>query len=160
MAATATMATTTMATLKSSAVFTAWIVACLAYVALPIPRLVRMEMAERRLSALRHRSRITVARIIAVINVAVEAVRTMEPWASAEEYPANKPIWTIVAIRSAGIRRIVKVPIRTHRRRSNINGDLSRGHGHAAQQHYSGSNESKQLPSKHKFLLNPLRGSS
>jgi hypothetical protein len=144
MATTTTMATTTMATLKSSAVFTARTVACLSYVALPIPRLVRMEVAERRLSSLRHRSNITVARIIAVINVAVEAMRTMEPWASAEEYPANKPIWTIVAIRSTGIRRIVKVPIRTHRRRSNINGDLSLGHGHTAHQCNSESKRSSK----------------
>ena len=152
------MTTTTMATTAtvaiSAAVFTARTVVCGTYVALPIPRLVRVEVVECRLSALRHRSYITVVRIIAVINVAVEAMMTMEPWASADKYPANEPIGPIVAIGSAGVRCIVKVPIRTHGRHANIDRDLSWRHGHAARQCNSESRKStKQLPSGHNVLL-------
>jgi hypothetical protein len=112
------MATSTVAV--SAAVFRGWTMVCSTYVALPIPRLVRVEMVERLLSVFRHRAYITVVRIIAIINVAVEAMRAVEPRASADEHPANEPIGPIVAIRSAGVRRIVKVPIRTHRRHANI----------------------------------------
>ena len=118
------MATTTVATTStmaiSGAVFRCRTMVCSPRVALPIPRLVGVEVGERRLSVLRHRSYITVVRIIAIINVAVEAMGTMEPWASADEYPAKEPIGTIVAIGSTGVRRIVKVPVRTHRSHANI----------------------------------------
>jgi hypothetical protein len=151
------MATTAMATSTvaiSAAVFTARTMVCVAYVPLPIPRLVRVEVIERRLSALRHRSYITVVRVIAVINVAVETMRTVEPRASADEHTAKEPIGPIVAIRSTSVRRIVKVPIRTHRRHANIDRDLSWGHGHAARQCNSESRKNgKQLPSGHNVLL-------
>jgi hypothetical protein len=157
------MATTTatMATLKSRAVFGGRTMICGACVALPIPRLVRLEVGEWRRPALRHRSYITVVRIIAIINMAVESARAMKPRPSADEYPANEPIRPIVAIGSTGVRRIVKVPVRTHWRYANIHRDLSRGHGHAAHQCNSESRRStKQLPSGHNVLLKPslIRG--
>jgi hypothetical protein len=130
------MVTTSMiaavATLKSRTVFTSPIMACVAYVTLPIPRFVRMKVAERLFSALRHRSCVTVMRIVAVIDVAVEAARTMEPWAGSNEKTANEPIRPIVAIRSTVIRGIVEIPIRSHRRRPNANGNLSRCYGYSA----------------------------
>jgi hypothetical protein len=71
--------------LKSGSVFTTRIVDCTAYVALSIPRLVPVKVSECLLSMLRQRSYATVMGIIAVIDVAVEAMRPMEPWASSEE---------------------------------------------------------------------------
>jgi hypothetical protein len=54
-------------------------------VALSITRLVPMEVVERFLSARRHRSPVTLMRIVAVVNVAVEASGSMEPWARPDE---------------------------------------------------------------------------
>jgi hypothetical protein len=137
--------------LKSGAVFMASIVTCVAYVALPIHRRVRVEVVERLLSALRHRPVVTVMRIVAIINVAVEAVMAMEPGTGSDKNSANEPIRAVIAIGSTVIRGIVKVPVRTHRRDSNVNGNLSRCHGHAAHQRNSESRESKRLPLGHNF---------
>ena len=56
--------------------FTGPIMSRIAYVALAIPCLVRMEVIERLIPACGHRSGVTMTRIIAVVNVAVKAVRT------------------------------------------------------------------------------------
>jgi hypothetical protein len=135
--------------LKSGTVFTASIVACVADLTLSIPCLVRVEVGERLFPALRSRPVVTVMRIVAVVDVAVEATGAMEPGASSEEDPANEPIGPIVAIGSALIWGIVKIPVRAYRRRSNVNGNLSRYHGHAAHQRNSECRESKRLPSGH-----------
>src|SRR5579871_5921765 len=143
--------TTAAVPLESGAVFTTWIVACVADVALSIARLVRMEVSERLLVALRHWSVVTVVRIVAVIDVAVEAVRAVEPRASSDEYSASKPIRSIVAVRSTVIRGVVKVTVRAHGRGSDVNGNLSWCHGHAAHQCNGESKEGKRLPSGHIF---------
>ena len=137
--------------LKSGAMFTIWTVACVADVALAIVRLIRVEVGERLFVALRHWSVVTVVRIVAVIDVAVEAVRAMEPGASSDEHPASKPIRPIVAIGSAVIGGVVKVTVRAHGRRSDVNGNLSWCHRHAAHQCNSESKEGKRLPSGHIF---------
>jgi hypothetical protein len=136
---------TTAMALKSGAVFPARIVTCVAYVALPIPRLVPVEVVERLLPALRHRPFVTVTRIVAVINVPIKAVMAMEPGASSDEHPASEPIRSIVAIGSTGIRSIVKVPIRAHRRHPNVDGDLRRCHGRTVYQRDCKSRESKRF---------------
>jgi hypothetical protein len=127
------------------------LVACVAYMALSIPRLVRVKVAERMLSTLWDRSPVTVARIVAVIDVAVEAVGPMKPWTGSNENTPAEPIRPIITIGSAAIWGIVEVAIRTHRRRSNADGNLSWCYGHAAHQCDGESRESKQLPSRHNF---------
>jgi hypothetical protein len=54
-------------------------------VASPIPSFVRVEMVEGLLAALGHRSFVTAARIVAVIDVTGEASGSMEPWARPDE---------------------------------------------------------------------------
>jgi hypothetical protein len=61
----------------------------------------------------------------AVIYVTPKVFVTMKPRANADEDPASKPFRAVVAVRSAGVRRDVIVTVRTHRGRSNANGDLS-----------------------------------
>jgi hypothetical protein len=122
----------TTATASGQGVFAASIMASVAYVTLPIPRLVSVEVVERRLSASRQRSNVTVMRIIAVVDVAVEAVRAVKPGASANKHPSCKPIGPVVAVGSAVIGRIVEVPIRAHRGHSNVDGDLGRRDGYTA----------------------------
>src|ERR1035441_10166749 len=95
-------------------------------VASPIPSFVRVEVAERLLSALGHWSFVTVARIVAVIDVTGEATGSMEPWARPDEYSAHEKIGSIVAVGSTGIRSIVKASVRANRLHSNVNGNLSR----------------------------------
>jgi hypothetical protein len=118
-------------------------------VASPIPSFVRVEVVERLLSALGHRSFVTVARIVAVIDVTGEASGSMEPWARPDEYPTHEKIRSIVAVGGTGIRSIVKVPVRANRLHSNANGNLTRRSRHTGHQRNRESKESKRLPSEH-----------
>ncbi len=71
--------------LRSGAVFTAAFMTRIPDVTLSITRLVPMEVIERPLSTLRIRSVVTVARIIAIIYVAVKAAAAMKPGAGSNE---------------------------------------------------------------------------
>jgi hypothetical protein len=136
--------------LISSAVLLARLVAGIRNdVASPVPSFIRVKVVERLLSALGHRSFVTVARIVAVIDVTGEASGTMEPWARPDEHPAHEKIGSIVAVGSTGIRRVVKVSVRANRLHSNANGNLTRRCRHTGHQRNSESKESKRLPSEH-----------
>ena len=110
-------------------VFCAPIMAGVAYVALPIPRLVCVEVVERPLSTPRQRPIVTVMRVKAVVNVAVKAARAVKPGTSSKKHPANKPIGPIVAIGRTVIRGVVEVPIRANWSHSNVDGNLGWPHG-------------------------------
>jgi hypothetical protein len=97
-----------------------------AYVASPIARFVGVEVVELPFAASRNRSVVSVVRVKAVVDVAVEAARTMEPRARAKKHPADEPIWPIVAVWRTIIRSVVKIPIGAHWRHSNADGYLSR----------------------------------
>jgi hypothetical protein len=101
-------------------VFPPRIVAGIAYVAAPIARLVSVEVVEALGSALRQRSVVAVMRIEAVVDEAVESRATVKPRASSKKHPAHKPVRAIVAVRSAIIRRVIKIPIRANRSRSDV----------------------------------------
>jgi hypothetical protein len=94
-----------------------------AFVALAISRLVSMEMIERLFPALRERSTISVVRVKAVVDVTVEAMRTVKPRTGPNEDPANKPVRSVVAVGRTVIGCIVEVPIGTHRRHSDVDAD-------------------------------------
>lgn len=125
---------TSASAIAGKRVFTAAIVSGIAYMASPIPRLVGVEMVEPLLPALRKRSVVSVARIKAVVNVAIKAARSVEPGAGPDKYSANKPIGPIVAVGSAIIRRVIEIPVRTYRRYAHIDtdGDLGRRRGRKA----------------------------
>jgi hypothetical protein len=122
-------------------------------VASPVPSLVRVEVVERLLSALGHRSFVTAARIVAVIDVTGEASGSVEPSACPDEYPTHEEIGSIVAVGSTGIRSIVKVSVRANRLHSNANGNLTRRFRHTGHQRNRKSNESKRLTSEHNSSL-------
>jgi hypothetical protein len=132
-----------------AAVFTDSIMACFAYVASSIPRFVRVKMGERPLSMLRHRSDVSVVRIIAIVHVTIEVMTAMKPWASSNENPAIEPIRPVITIGSAVIRGIVEVTVRAHRRHSDVDGNLSRSHRHTAHHCNGKSRKSQSLPSRH-----------
>jgi hypothetical protein len=125
-------ATVTTTPISGQGVFAACIMARVACVTLPIPRLVGVEVVELLLAASWHRSNVTVMRIVAVVDMAVEAVRAVKPGAGANEQAAGKPIGPIVAVGSAVIGSVVEVPIGAHGRHSNVDGDLGWRNGDAA----------------------------
>jgi len=94
-----TAATTGMASARESrGVFAAPVMAGVAYMAMPVLRLVSMEMVERLLTFYRRWSVIAVARIVAVVDMAIKSVRAVEPGASPDEHPTSEPIRPIVTI--------------------------------------------------------------
>jgi hypothetical protein len=88
----------------------------IACMALPVARLISLEVVEWTRAAIRQRAVIAVPRIVAVVNVAIKAMRSMEPGARPNEQPiAAEPVRAIVAIRGTVIRWIVEVPVGAHR---------------------------------------------
>jgi hypothetical protein len=132
-------AMTTAAARKSASVFAASFMVSSTDVALPVPRLVGVEVSESLFAALRHRPMVSVMRVEAVINVAVEPVGPMKPRSSSKEHATDEPIRSIVTIGSAVIRRIVEVAVRAHGRHSDTNGNLG---GCNAARAYQGNSES------------------
>src|SRR5580704_169620 len=122
------------APISGQGVFARSVMAGVAYVASPIPRLISMEVIEALRSALRQRSSVTVMRIIAVVDMAVEAVRAVKPRAGSKKQSAYKPIGSVVTVRSAVVRGIVEVPVRAHGSRSDVyaDGNLGWCRGYAA----------------------------
>ena len=94
-------------------------------IASPIAGFVGVEVVELAFAASGQRPDITMMRVKAVVDVAVETMRAMEPRACAEKHPPNEPIWSIVAIRRTVIWGVVKVPVRANGRHSNTDGYLA-----------------------------------
>jgi len=125
----AVSSTMTTAAETGQGMFAASIMASVAYVALPVPRLVAVEVVELLLTAPWQRSVVAVTRVKAVVDVAVKAVMTMKPGACANKYATVKPIGPIVAVRGTVIRFIVEVPVGAYRRHTDADGNLSWGCG-------------------------------
>src|SRR5579863_3275828 len=89
-----------------------------------VARFVAVKVIERLSAPLRERPPVTIVRIIPVVDVTPEAVRTTKPGTRSEKHPARKPIGAVVTVRSAIIRRIVKVPIGAYRWRSDADRHL------------------------------------
>jgi hypothetical protein len=77
------------------------------------------------LTALWHRSFVTMLWMKVVVYVTHKVVATMKPGPGPNEYSGIKPLRPVIAIRSAGIWRDVIVPIRTVWRHSNVDTNLS-----------------------------------
>ena len=120
MSPTLAAAMTTTASISREGMLIARIVTGGAYVALSIPRLVAMEVVEGFLPATRQRPVITVMRVVAVINMAEEPTRTVEPGSSSEKHSADKPVRPVISVRSARVRIVAVVAIIADRSRSHI----------------------------------------
>ena len=96
------------------------------HVAAAVAGFIGVEVIELLGATLWHRAMVSVVRIVAVIDVTMEARGPMEPWSSSKEDAADKPVRPIVPIRSAIVRCVIKIPIRADRRRPDIysNGNL------------------------------------
>ena len=121
---TAAAAARVSAASKSAAVLAAAVMAGSAGVALPVARLVGLEVGKRLVPAVRHGSSVAVVRVIAIVDMAIETVAAVEPRSSTDEHAAGKPIRPIIPIRRAIIRRIVEITIRAFRRNSNPDDNL------------------------------------
>lgn len=80
-------------------------------IAATIARFISLEVVELLGATARQRSTIAVVRVITVVHMAVEASRSVKPAAGSDEHTADKPIRSIVAVRRAIIRLIVKVTV-------------------------------------------------
>jgi hypothetical protein len=96
---------------KSRVVFAAPVMWRSTRVAVLIVRRVGTKTVERVLPAFWHRSMVAVARIVALVDMAIEPMRSVEPGAGPDEYPSSEPIRTIVAIGRTVIRSIRKVAV-------------------------------------------------
>lgn len=75
-----------------------------AYMTAPISHLVSAEVIERPISMRRKWTMVTVMWIKAVINMAIEVVRAVEPWAGPDEDSSSEPLGSVVPIWSTVVR--------------------------------------------------------
>jgi hypothetical protein len=143
----------TSASVESCAVFVAAVVTRIADVTASIASLIGVEVGERVVSARWKRSGITVVGIPAVVDVAVKAAGTMEPWSRADEEATHEPIWSVIAIGSAVIGCVVKVAVRTNGGSSNAYCNLGRRFGSNSAKETS---EHKQAKSSKCSHVSPL----
>jgi len=149
-----TTATTGMSSARESrGVFAARVMAGIAYMAMPVLRLVAMEMVERLLALSRKWSVVAVARIVSVVDMAIKSVRAVEPGASPDEQPTDKPIRPIVTIRRTLIGSIVEIAIGTNRWCPNADGYLRRCTRETAQHGRHERRKSKNFQNSHRILL-------
>ena len=101
----------TATAVSGKCVFAAGIVGSLAYVAASVTRFIGLEVIKASRTAFRERTVVAVARVEAIVHMAVEAVMAVEPGASTDEDSADEPIRAVVAVRRAVIRSIVEVSV-------------------------------------------------
>ena len=85
------------------------------YMTLTVARLVALKVVERLGSAVWKRSMISVVRIKAIVNMPVEAMWPVKPWAGPKKNSPIEPVWAVISIRGAIVRSGVVVPVRTNR---------------------------------------------
>jgi hypothetical protein len=141
------------ATISGKITFMARIVAWIARVASSVSRLIAAEVFEWPVAALWERTVVTEMRIVAVVDMAIEAASAVEPRAGSDEYSTPIPVGPIVAVGRAIIRRIVEVSVGANGRRPNVyaNGNLGLRNVRAAQQRNGEKRESKSFTKRHNF---------
>jgi hypothetical protein len=113
--------------------------------------LVPMEVIEGLVSTSPKRTTVAVMWIEAVINVSVEVIGAMEPWAGSDEDTAAEPLGAVVPVWSAVVWGVVEVAIRTCRRCSDIDGDLDGCRTRDARQVGNQDGKGKEFLMAHNF---------
>jgi len=67
---------------------------------------------------------VAVIRMVMVVNVAMEMLGTVKPWAGTDKDAASKPLGAVVAVGSAAIRRYIVVAVGTNRGYPDADADL------------------------------------
>jgi len=137
--------TAAASTLSASAVLAAGIMVRLSDVATSIARLIPIEMVEGASATLRRRTVVTIAWIVAIVDVAVESGAAVVPGTSSDEQPAVEPVRPIITIGRAVIRSIVVIPIGACRRYSDANRDLGWCCGSSGKKHSAHCRKNKSL---------------
>jgi len=107
----------------------------------------------------RHRSFITLSVVQSVIDVTMEASRTVEPWTCADENAAREPLGTVISIRSAVIGRSFVIAIGANRRSADLHRNLSwRTRTRGEKQAHNNRQQSNVLQCSHYFTSQPWRG--
>ena len=97
---------------------------------------------------------IALAIVEPVIHMPVKMLAAMKPRPRADENAAGVPLWPVVAIRCALIRRSFVVTIRTIRLHADFNRDLRRCLGRRRQEQTGCNRHSRnKLPNLHSFPL-------
>jgi hypothetical protein len=112
--------------------------------------LVSVEVIEGLVSMSRKWTTVALMWIEAVINVAVEVVGAVEPWAGSDEDTAAKPLGAVVPVWGAVVRGVVEVAVRANRRRSDIDRNLGGRRAWDAQQSSYQAGKGKNFPMFHK----------
>jgi hypothetical protein len=68
---------------------------------------------------------VAVVRMIVVVNIAVEVLRTVKPWAGPDKDAVSEPLGAVVPIGSALIWRDIVVTVGTNRGNTDADADLS-----------------------------------
>jgi hypothetical protein len=126
-------------------------------VAASITHLVSVEVIKGLVSTIRMWTSVALMRIEAVINVAVEVVRTVEPRAGSDEHAAAEPLRPIVSVGGAIVRGEIVIAVRACWLRSDVDGDLGGCRVRNAQQSGSQGRDGKRFPIAHVFLLIPKK---
>jgi hypothetical protein len=124
-------------------------------VAASITHLVSVEVIEGLVSTFRTWTSVAMMRVEAVINVAVEVVRAVEPRADSDEHPTAEPLGPIVSVWGAVVRGKIVVAIRANWFGSDIDRYLSRCRARNARQSGDQGSKGKKSPITHVFLLTP-----
>ena len=124
LAVTATVFATTMfpaATVEpGQSVFSTRLMAGVPNVTLTIAGFVALEMVKRLSAAIRQRSMVAVARVVAVVHVSIEPVMAMKPGPCADEQTTIEPVRAVITIRRAVIRRVIKISVGAYGRGSDV----------------------------------------
>jgi hypothetical protein len=137
--------------LVSGAVFVGGFVAGIAYVALWVVGFVTLEVVEGLGAALRHWTCVSVAWIVAVVDVTIEAAVAVVPGTGTDEESAGEPVGAIVPVGGAGVWGVVKVSVGAYGRGSDADGDLSGCYGDTAHESNCEGRESQRLAYRHIF---------
>jgi hypothetical protein len=95
---------------------------------------------------------VAVIRVVTIVDVAVEVFRTVKPSAGTDKDAVGKPLWTVVTVRSATVRRGFEVTVRTSGRYTDADADLGLGSGSTCcNAETSDGGQSEKFYSAHKF---------
>jgi len=85
----------------------------------------------------REAASISLAVVVVMVDVPVEMIPAVKPWSRSDEDAAVVPLWAVVSIRRALVRRSFIVAVRAIRLQPDIDTDLRRRLGRCCQQQTS-----------------------
>jgi hypothetical protein len=101
--------------------FAAAVMAGVSRMALAVTGFIGMEMIERTLATLRHGPRVPMTWVEAVIHMAIEASRPVEPRSRSDEHATAEPIGAVIAVRSTAVGCVIEISVGTSGRSIHAN---------------------------------------